>query len=102
MKKIILTIIMGMFLITLVGAVEQTNFTGGEMGSFNTVIIQLLMSFTIFIPIIIVYAILGLFMRGGSYYVNPWVVIIIGSVAILISIFLGPVIIESITGEIFN
>ncbi len=102
MKKIILTIIMGMFLISLVGAVENTNFTEGEMGSFNVVIIQLLMSFTIFIPIIIVFAILGFFYMGGNYYTNPWYVLIIGGVAILISIFLGPVVIKSIAENIFN
>ena len=103
MKKIILTIIMGMFLLTaaccVVTAVENTDVTDS---SFTTIMIELLMSFTIIIPIIIGFAILGFFMKGGSYYVNPWAVIIIGCLAILISIFLCPVVIKSISEVIFN
>lgn len=102
MKNVLITLMMGMFLITVVSAVEQTNFTEGDFGSFNVAVTQLLMSFTIMIPIIILFAILGFFMRGGSYYVNPFYVIIIGGVAILIAIFLGPVVIKIISEVIFN
>ena len=101
MKNILITIILGMVLLTVVSATENTNFTEGDFGSFNTTMISLIMSFSIMIPVIIVLAIFYFFQRGGSYNVNPFTVLIIGAVAVLITIFLAPPLIKSIINAIW-
>lgn len=102
MKKLfILPILIGIMMVGLVAAAE-TNFTEGEMGGFNTAVINLLSVFTILIPIIIGFAILFFFMRGGEYGVNPVAVLLIGGIAVLISIFIVPPVIESIIATIWR
>lgn len=99
MKKIlILSMFMGICMIGLVAA-EDTNFTNS---GFNVAVINLLSIFTIAIPVIIAGAILFFFLRGGEYGVNPVTVLLIGGVAVLISIFLTPIVIKAIVDAIWG
>lgn len=99
-KILLLSIFMGIFMVGLVAA-EELNFTSGDMGGFNTAVIHLLSSFTIFMPIIIAGAIVFFFMRGGEYGVNPITVLLIGGIAVLISIFIVPLVIDVIIDTIW-
>jgi len=97
-KLFILPLILGICMVGFVAA-EDTNFT--ESG-FNVAIINLVSVFTILIPIIIAGAIFLFFMNGGAYGVNPITVLLIGGVAVLISIFIVPLVIDSIMAAIWN
>lgn len=94
---------MGIMFLTLVSAVEQTNFTEGDMGKFNLVTIQLIMSFVVVgVPLVLILGLSYFFLRGGSFFVNPITLIFIVCLATLIWIIIMPslisVVLEAIWG----
>lgn len=98
-NKILLIGIMMVFLVTTVSAVENTNVTGDP---FTVAILELLISFSALWGIIIAGAILFFFLRGGSDYVNPWGVLILGGFMIVIFIILGPELVKLIVDLIWS
>jgi len=98
-NKILIFGMMMVFLVTTISAVENTNVTGDP---FTVVILELMMSFSALWGVIIAGFILLFFLKGGSDYVNPWTVLILGGFVIIIFIIIGPELVKAIINLIWG
>lgn len=95
---ILMSLLMMVFVVGFVSA-EETAITNS---TFTHTTLELVTSFSAMIGVIFFIAIVLFFLNGGSDTTNPWGVLLLGLIVLLIMTILGGVLVETIVDTIYK